>query len=355
MRERKMSNTRKLKILSIAVALLLIGTMSGYAQSKNKNISKALDAAVTRKTAPKAVTSKAPRSHVNIAVKATHVPTSSGVATPRTTPGVAHSTVSTASVTPVHETQFRSPKYVTVGHPLTALLPSAYLYEKGVDLGKVTEYLLNESLDNVATDPLAWDVRKEIHRLCQSALGFTPEFLYTNSTVNDMLDVLSFEQFMLKNEGKFPLTFAQTAAEDGMGEQMTAFLMNRYLLTGEKTMQIADYLWNLYVKAPNGRPVEEIISDVENFVAQQNRLPGVVFFASSEQVAPVIRSAMSMSPEEIALGTEMLLVTHVYSWGWDLPVDLSKRVRVIYNKVEEAKTSWRGNETPNRVATAPNR
>ncbi len=346
----------KLRWLIVLAGILLVQVPYTYAQGKRKNVTKAVEAAVSKKVVS-VKASKAPKTPKVTAMRATSAP----VAAPRASAAsaaparVGHigAPVSAAEIAP--KPAAAAKKFAETGHPLTRLLPTAYLYENGQDYGKITEYLMNEAMDRVAADATAWDVRKETHQLFQTVLGGVPKFLYTNDAVNDMFDVLSLEQFMAKNGKNFPLGFAQTAAQDGIGEQMSTFLVKRYLLGGSSIMQVQEYLWDLYAKAPNVRSMEEIVSDVEAFVATHNRLPGIVFLAGSEQVAPVMRSALNMTPEEIALGTEMVLVTHISSWSWmSLPEGLSPRIRALYDKVEEAVKSWRGEGSFNRTAAAPN-
>ena len=317
----------------ILLGFLVLHVPSVYAQGKRKNITQAVEAAVSKR----AVKVKAPKTPRVPKVSSVR-PVASVVGSPVVSPG-----------------RVEVKKFAVEGHPLTRLLPTVYLYENGQDYGKITEYLINEAMDRVAADPAAWDVRKETHQLFQNTLGSVPKFLYTEDAVNDMLDVFSLEQFMMKNGGDFPLSFGQVAAEDGIGEQMSAFLAKRYVLEGYCTMQVREYLWDLYAKAPNARSMEEIVRDVEAFVATHNRLPGIVFLVGSERVAPVMRSAMNMTPQEITLGTEMVFVTHVADWGWmKLPEGLPTRIRALYNKVEEAAKSWRGEGSFNRTAVVPN-
>lgn len=336
------------------LVLVLLSTSFTYAQGKRRAISKAVDAAVSKRV----VTPKVPKMPKAPKVPAGRVPAAAGknpVPSVTAVAAQAGKMPRVQAATQLTKPHVETKKFAVEGHPLTRLLPTAYLYEDGQDYGKITEYLINEAMDRVAADATAWDVRKETHQLFQSALGSVPKFLYTHDAVNDMLDVFSLEQFMLKNGGDFPLTFAQAAAQDGMGAQMTSFLVKRYLLGVTGIVQVQEYLWNLYAKAPNARSMEEIVSDVEAFVAKNNRLPGIVYFAGSDQVAPVMRSAMHMSPEELALGTEMLLVTHVADWGWmTLPEGLSPRIRALYNQVQTAVKSWRGDNPFVRTAVAPN-
>ena len=249
-----------------------------------------------------------------------------------------------------------SPADIEQSRKLTHLLSTDVIYENGIPFGEITELLINQAMKNLAKDAVAWDVRKETHQLAQRSLGFSPKVFYTHDAINDVFDAFSLQQFMAKNGGNFPINFAETAAGDGIGEQMSTFLIKRYLLSNFGTLQAKAYVWNLYVQAPNARTMEEIVSDVEAFEAENGRLPGIVFFAGSEEVAPVMRSAMNMSPEEVALGAQMLLVTHVSDWSWmHLSKELDGRIRSLYTRITDAVESWRGEAHPfRRMWVEPN-
>lgn len=239
------------------------------------------------------------------------------------------------------------PSLAAAQHPLVMLIPQEFFYEKGKNLEDTSKVLINEAVYWVSADPSAWNVRQQAVELFEEFVGHTPKFIDTNAYINDVFDVLSLEQIIAKNQGIFPKNFASRAEQDQVGEQLFVFMLRRYLLGYATPRRVTDYLWDMYNKAPNARPIEQTVTQAEEFLSKHNRLPALDYFAASPQVADTVRSSMQMRPEEVELGADLLMVTEVSRWAWrkDVPAQLRTRIKRLDGEVKKAREQLRA-QTP---------
>ncbi len=165
----------------------------------------------------------------------------------------------------------------TIPHPLIGHLK---FFSASLNIQRT----LNQVWRDISLSP-SWNFRE----VAEKKLKEYPSWLKENES---LLDVLTLEQYMLKNQGKWPRNF-----KDGQ----TAVLAKNIAVALYSPYQ--NYLVSLRKVATNIPTIQETVTKSEKFIAEYKRVPGVVWLLSeTDEDLPVI------SAEEKMLGSDLQFI-----------------------------------------------